>query len=101
VKPQQYNGYELGFRVPLIVISAYTPQGYISRKQHEFGSILKFTEKIFGVGSLGTTDVRADDLSDCFNFARTPRKFRIIPAELPASYFLNLPPSNETPDDDF
>jgi phospholipase C len=101
VKPQQYNSYELGFRVPLIVISAYTPQGYISRKQHEFGSILKFTEKIFGLGTLGTTDVRADDLSDCFNFARTPRKFRIIPAKLPASYFLNLPSSNETPDDDF
>jgi phospholipase C len=101
VKPPQYNAYELGFRVPLVVISAYARANYVSHKQHEFGSILKFTEEAFGLGSLGTTDVRADDLSDCFNFARTPRKFKVIPAELPASYFLNLPPSNENPDDDF
>ncbi len=101
VKPPQYNSYELGFRVPLIVISAYTPRGYISHKQHEFGSILKFAEKVFGLGSLGTTDVRADDLSDCFNFARRPRKFTLIPAPLEAPYFLNAPPSNANPDDDF
>jgi phospholipase C len=101
VKPPQYNSYELGFRVPLVVISAYTPKGYISHRQHEFGSILKFAEKVFALGSLGTTDVRADDLSDCFDFDRTPRKFETIPARLPASYFLNLPPSNEPPDDDF
>jgi phospholipase C len=101
VKPPQYNSYELGFRVPMIVISPYARVGYISHKQHEFGSILKFAEEVFGFGSLGTTDVRADDLSDCFNFARTPRKFKIIPAKLPASYFLNQPPSNENPDDDF
>ncbi len=101
VKPKQYNSYELGFRVPLIVISAYSRAGYISKKQHEFGSILKFTEEVFGLGSLGTTDVRADDLSDCFNFAHAPRKFKIIPAKLPASYFLNQAPSNESPDDDF
>ncbi len=101
VKPKQYNSYELSFRVPLIVISPYARAGYVSKKQHEFGSILKFTEKVFTLGSLGTTDVRADDLSDCFNFARTPRKFVKIPADLPASYFLNQPPSTTNPDDDF
>ncbi len=101
VKPPQYNSYELGFRVPLIVISAYTPQGYISRKQHEFGSLLKFTERTFGLGSLGTTDIRADDLSDCFNFARTPRRFKVIHAPRDKAYFLNSPPSNANPDDDF
>jgi phospholipase C len=101
VMPPQYNSYELAFRVPLIVISAYTPQGYISHKRHEFGSLLKFTEEAFGLPSLGTTDVRADDLSDCFNFTRPPRKFKTIPSKEGASYFLNLPPSNETPDTDF
>ncbi len=101
VKPNQYNSYELGFRVPLIVISPYARAGYISTKQHEFGSILKFTEEAFALGSLGTTDVRADDLSDCFNFARAPRRFKIIPAELPPSYFLKSPASDEPPDTDF
>ena len=62
VEPPVYNSYELGFRVPLIVISPYAKTGYVSHDQHEFGSILKFTEKAFGLGSLGTTDVRADDL---------------------------------------
>jgi phospholipase C len=101
VSPPQYNSYELGFRVPLIVISAYAKQGYISTKQHEFGSILKFTEETFNLGSLGTTDVRADDLSDCFDFSTGPHKFVKIPAPHDASYFLHLPRDNEDPDDDF
>jgi phospholipase C len=101
VEPQERNSYELGFRVPLIVISPYAKQHYISEKQHEFGSILKFTEEVFGLPSLGTTDSISDDLSDCFNFSGPPSKFRPIPAPLPPSYFLKQPLSNETPDDDY
>jgi len=100
VVPHQYNAFELGFRVPLIVIGPYAKQGYVSHAQHEFGSILKFTEKAFGLGSLGATDKRADDLSDCFNFNGTPRAFVPIKAPLDAQYFLNQPPDNEIPDDD-
>jgi phospholipase C len=101
VVPPERNSYELGFRVPLIVISPYAKQGYISETQHEFGSILKFTEEAFGLPSLGTTDSIADDLSDCFNFAGPPSKFRPIPAPLSPSYFLRQPLSNESPDDDY
>ena len=101
VAPQIFNSYELGFRVPLIVISPYAKQHYISTVQHEFGSILKFTEEQFNLGSLGTTDVRADDLADCFNFSKSPSKFRIIPSPLHAGYFLKQPISNKDPDDDF
>jgi phospholipase C len=100
VKPPVYNSYELGFRVPLVVISAYTDKGYVSHKQHEFGSILKFTEKTFGLGSLGTTDKRADDLSDFFKFKQKPRKFTPIKSSLPRSYFLKQPMSMADPDDD-
>jgi phospholipase C len=99
--PQQYNSYELGFRVPLLVISAYAKAHYISTTQHEFGSILKFTEETFNLGSLGTTDVRADDLSDCFDFSQPPRKFVRIPAPHDADYFLRQPASTRDPDDDF
>ncbi len=101
IVPTQRNSYELGFRVPLIVISPYAKTHYISTKQHEFGSILKFTEETFGLGSLGTTDVRSDDLSDCFDFSQPARKFVPIPAPKDAAYFLHQPPSNEDPDDDF
>jgi phospholipase C len=101
VPPPQYNSYELGFRVPLIVISPYAKNGYVSHVPHEFGSILKFTEEMFGLGSLGTTDVRSDDLSDCFNFSRAPSRFVPISAPLDANYFLRQPTSTEDPDDDF
>ncbi len=80
VKPPIVNSYELGFRVPLIVVSPYAKAGYVSHERHEFGSILKFTEETFALGSLGTTDARSDNLRDCFDFTQTPRRFRTIPA---------------------
>jgi phospholipase C len=97
VKPPVYNSYELGFRVPLIVISPYAKHHHISHRQHEFGSILKFTEKIFGLPSLHTTDVRSDDLFDCFDFSKPPSKFKHIPAKYPPSYFMHQPSTE--PDD--
>jgi len=101
VSPPQYNSYELGMRVPLIVISPYAKQGYVSHVQHEFGSILKFTEKAFGLGSLGTTDVRADDLSDCFQFSQSPHSFTPIKTTRDAEYFLRQPLDPRSPDTDF
>lgn len=97
VKPPVYNSYELGFRVPLIVISPYAKNHYISHRQHEFGSILKFSEKIFGLPSLHTTDARSDDLFDCFDFSQPPTKFKHIPAKYPPSYFMHQPSAE--PDD--
>ncbi len=101
VRPPLYNSYELSFRVPLIVISPYAKNHYVSHVQHEFGSILKFTEETFGLGSLHTTDVRSDDLSDCFDFSKPPTRFQPIPAPLPPSYFLKQPIDRTEPDDDF
>ncbi|HEX3671726.1 MAG TPA: alkaline phosphatase family protein, partial [Candidatus Cybelea sp.] len=92
VQPTIYNSFELGFRVPLIVVSPYAKQGYVSHTQHEFGSILKFVEETFSLPSLGTTDQRADDLSDCFNFYKgSVRKFKPVHTKYPASYFRTLP----------
>ena len=96
-----YNSYELGFRVPLIAIGPYAKKGYVSHHQHEFGSILRFVENAFGLGSLGTTDLRADDLSDCFNFSRPARTFVPIPTGHGPNYFLRQPISLRDPDDDF
>lgn len=100
VAPMQYNSFELGFRVPLIAIGPYAKKGYVSHTQHEFGSLLKFEEKVFGLGSLGATDARADDLSDCFNFSRTPRAFVRVRTTRNADYFLRRPISLEDPDND-
>ncbi len=100
VSPNQYNSYELGFRVPLLVISPYAKRGYVSHVAHEFGSILKFTEETFGLGSLGTTDVRADNLSDCFNFNQSRRKYSVVRAQYSADYFERQPADPRSPDDD-
>jgi phospholipase C len=68
-----------GFRVPLIVLSPYAKPGYI-HVTHDFGSILNLIEQVFGLSSLGYADAHADDLSDCFNFNRTPLPIQTIGA---------------------
>jgi phospholipase C len=94
------SGYVYGFRVPLIVVSPYAKAAYISHGQHDFGSILKFIEKDFGLPSLGYADAPADDLSDSFNFNQTPIPFKTIPAPLQADHFLNDKRPPLDPDDD-
>jgi len=101
VQPTIYNSYELGFRVPLIVVSPYARPAYVSHQQHEFGSILHFIEDNWNLGSLGYTDARADDLSDCFNFGQTPITFQTIQSSRRAADFINQPPSYAPVDDDF
>lgn len=93
-------GYVYGFRVPLIVVSPYAKAAYISHAQHDFGSILRYIEEDFNLGSLGYADAYADDLSDCFNYKQTPLAFRTIAAPLDAAYFLNDQRPATDPDDD-
>ncbi len=100
VVPKVDNSYELGFRVPLIVVSPYAKQHYVSHAQHEFGSILKFTEKTFGLPSMETTDRRSDNLSDCFDFRSPPHAFRPFAAKYSPEYFLRQPADAQSPDDD-
>jgi phospholipase C len=89
----------LGFRVPMLVVSAYAREnksgapGYISKTQYEFGSILKFVEETFDLGSLGTTDVRAKSIGDCFDFKQSPRTFYQISSSHDKAYFLRRRPS--------
>ena len=100
VAPQIYNSYEYGFRVPLIIVSPYSRQGYVSHVTHDFGSILKFTEEVFNLPSLGYADALADDLSDCFDLTQTPITFQVVPAEKPAEFFMNTTRAPTPPDDE-
>jgi phospholipase C len=96
----------LGFRVPMIVVSAYAPKpqpgshSFISHTQYEFGSILKFIEKTFGLGTLGTTDKRANNLLDCFDFSQGPHRFRPIKASYSRSFFERQRPSYQPVDEE-
>jgi phospholipase C len=91
VAPEQLDRMGLSFRVPLIVISPWAKHGYVSHVQHEPGSILKFVEETFDLGSLNTTDARADDLADCFDFTQTPKPLVAVHVRVSASYFFSLP----------
>ena len=98
--PNIFNSYELGMRVPLIVVSPYAKSGYVSHVDHECGSILKYVEEDFGLGSLGFSDARSDDLSDCFNYLQTPNSFHVISAPIGPKYFLRAGAVHGPPDDD-
>jgi phospholipase C len=84
--------YQYGFRVPLVVVSAYTPQGYINNSVHDFGSILRMIQGVYGlpVGGLGFADARAStDLRNFFTLT-TARPYTVVPSLKDASYFLSL-----------
>lgn len=99
--PPQHGYGGLGFRVPAIVVSAYAKPGYISRTQYEFGSILKYIEQNWGLGSLGTSDARAKSIADCFDYSAPPRTFTPISSSRSKAYFLKRRPSFRAVDSDF
>jgi phospholipase C len=110
VAPQMVDFDGLGFRVPMIVVSPYARKGYVTHVQYEFGSILKFAEKNFGVGAVAPatccygqpgSDTRANDpTGDVFNFSATPRPFATISATYGERYFLSQPADDRPVDRD-
>ncbi len=99
-EPQGDDQY--GFRVPLIVVSAYTPTGYVDNTRTDFGSILRFIEYNFGFseGALNFADARAQaDMTEYFNLNQAPRSFQKIAAPLDAAHFTNDPTPPEEPDE--
>jgi len=98
---QPEGDYQYGFRVPLLVVSAYTPT-YVSNNPYDFGSILRFIEQNYGVaeGILTFADQRAaNDLTDFFDLQGSPRQFDPISAPLGLKYFLEDNEPQTAPDD--
>ena len=71
--PPPYKDYDgLGFRVPLLVISPYAKQNYVSHVQYETASVLRFAEDLWGLGQLAAADKRANSpAEDCFDFSQS------------------------------
>lgn len=82
-----YDG--LGLRVPGLIVSPYAKHGYVSHTLYEFGSILRFAEDNWNLGRLGTSDVRANSISDAFDFQRAPRPFEPVPSDKSRAFFLH------------
>jgi len=103
ILPFPEGAYQLGFRVPLLFVSAYTPAGYIDNLNYDFGSILRFIENNFGLGegALGFADSRATtNFSTFYNLSNSPRPFVKIPTVRTARDFLNENTPLTDPDDD-
>jgi phospholipase C len=98
--------YQYGFRVPMIVVSAYTNSHYVDNTRYDFGSILRFIENNFASlglreGELGFADSRAtSDFTSFFHLDRRPRTFTTIAAPKSADFFVNDPRPPEPPDND-
>ena len=103
ILPAPFGDYQYGFRVPLVVVSAYTPPAYVSNDRLDFGSMLRFTQGIFnlGEGSLGFADARANgDLGTFFQFSQSPRPFQTVRSRLNSDFFINDKTPPEPPDND-
>ena len=100
-RPPKQIGYGgLGFRVPAIIVSPYAKAGSISATNYEFGSILKYIENNWNLGSLGTTDATSKSIIDCFNYSQSPITFVPIGSKLSKEYFIHRKPSYLAPDTD-
>jgi phospholipase C len=98
-KFKDYDG--VGFRVPLIVISAYARKNVVTHGHYETASVLRFAEDLFGLGQLSAADARANDpMNDpnVFDFKQKPRKYVPIKAPEDENFFLNQPVDPRIPD---
>jgi phospholipase C len=101
--PQPEGDYQYGFRVPMIFVSAYTRAGLIENTRHDFGSVLRFIERNFGVkmGVLNFADARStDSLNGFYSKRLLPRPFAPLAAAKTATFFINDKTPPLDPDDD-
>jgi phospholipase C len=99
--PKYLDNDGLGLRLPLLIISPYAKQGFVSHTHYEHGSILRFVEDRFDLPQLGASDTRANSPEKfAFDFSKGPRKFVPIKAKYPEEFFLNQPLDMQPPDND-
>ena len=72
VNPSNCNFDKTGFRVPLIVVSPFTKKNYVSHTVADYTAILKFIETRFNVPSLTKRDAAQMDMTEFFDFSKTP-----------------------------
>jgi phospholipase C len=73
VAPPKVDNFGFGPRVPLLIISPFARQGFVSHTQYEFSSFLKFAETRFALAPLTERDRLANDMQDSFDFTQSPR----------------------------
>ncbi|MFI5417627.1 MAG: alkaline phosphatase family protein [Candidatus Lutacidiplasmatales archaeon] len=89
VAPPRLDGYGLGFRVPLLVVSPYTPESFVSNQTEYFQSFLRLVEWRFQLPVI----IQAPLPLEYFDFNATPRSPMNFNGWATASYPIPLQPS--------
>jgi phospholipase C len=63
---------QLGFRVPMIVVSPYAKKGFVSHVTRDHTAILRFIQAKHGIGAFSKRDANSDALMDLFDFQAPP-----------------------------
>jgi phospholipase C len=71
-RPEDADFFELGVRVPLVVISPWARRHYVSHVRHEHTSLLRFIETLYGLPAMTARDANSDALLDMFDFTQEP-----------------------------
>ncbi|HEV3090925.1 MAG TPA: alkaline phosphatase family protein [Candidatus Cybelea sp.] len=101
VPPPYLDADSAGFRVPLLVISPYAKKDYVSHKQYETASVLRFAEDLYGLPQMTGADTRAlSPAADCLDFNQSPRAFVPIKAPLGYEFFMHMKPDYRIPDEE-
>jgi phospholipase C len=73
VMPPKIDHLELGFRVPMLVISPYAKRGYIDDAVAEFSAPLRFISDNWGLPPLTSRIQQSHNYEHVFDFAKPPR----------------------------
>jgi phospholipase C len=92
VGESEYDGFHrYGFRVPLILVSPYAKQNYVSHLVYDHSSVCALVERIWNLPALTYRDANANDLTDLLDLdAMQSGKPTFSPATV-----ADLPPSGE------
>ena len=87
VPPPNFDPYGLSIRVPLIVISPYTPKGLVVSSLEFHESLLHFIEWRFGLGCITIRDCTAPLPLQYFNFDANPRPPILFPTNASSAIY--------------
>jgi hypothetical protein len=80
VAPPAINDqFQLGPRVPMIIISPWSIPGKVSHTTYELTSMAKFIEEVFSLPPLTERDANANDTTDSFDFTQSPNPPLVLP----------------------
>ena len=81
----------------MLIVSPYV-KPHVDHTVYQFGSILRFIEETWNLGSLGKNDAHSTSIGNAFDFRMAPRKFVKIHSKYSQDYFVHQPPSGLPPD---